>query len=196
MTEAFPKSAAAFRTRGLVETKMDQYTDAVRSFNRAVELDPSSVDARLGLASAQWGAGMRMDAQAAFEALVKQHPRNAEVHETYGTLLLEGVPDDAAETRAAALLKTAVELDANRAEAHYQLGSLALKRDQTADALRHLEAAARLMPRESKIQFALARLYRRLGRADDSANAMRRYEELKTGEGRASPQAELRTQGK
>ena len=196
MTEAFPKSAAAFRTRGLVETKMDQYTDAVRSFKRAVALDPSSLDAHLGLASAQWGAGMHRDAQTAFERLVKQHPRDAEVHEAYGAVLLEGAADDTTETRAAMLLKTALELDANRAEAHYQLGNLALKQDQTADAFRHLEAAARLTPRESKIQFALGRLYRRLGRAEDAANAMRRYEELKTAEGRGSPQAELRTQGK
>ena len=196
VTEAFPKSAAAFRMRGLVETKMNQYTDAVRSYRRASELDPSSLDAHLGLASAQWGAGRCAEAQAAFEVLVKQHPRNAELQETYGTLLLEGVPDDAAEARAAALLKTAVELDGNRTEAHYQLGNLALNQSQAAEALLHLETAARLAPRESKIQFALVRLYRRLGRADDATNAMRRYEELKAGEGRANPQAALGTQGK
>ena len=195
ITEAFPKSAAAFRMRGLVETKMNQYTDAVRSYRRAGELDLSSLDAHLGLASAQWGAGRRAEAQAAFEVLVKQHPRNAEVQETYGTLLLEGVPDDAAEARAAALLKTAVELDGNRTEARVPRRKSGPETGHP-EALRHLETAARLAPRESKIQFALARLYRRLGRADDAADAMRRHEELKAGEGRANPQAALGTQGK
>jgi Flp pilus assembly protein TadD len=93
--------------------------------------------------------------------------------------LLDSAPDDAAETRAAALLKTAVELNPNRAEPHYRLGNLALKNGSTEDALQHLELAARLAPRESKIQFALARLYRRLGRSDEAASAMSQYEKLK-----------------
>ena len=179
MTEAFPKSSLAFFTEGEVQLKMSHYTDAVQSYRRAIELDPSLVDAQAGLASAQWGAGMRTQAQSSFEILIKQHPRDADLPETYATLLLDSAPDDVAETHAAALLKTAVDLDPDRVEAHYRLGNLALKNGATGDALQHLETAARLAPEESKIQFALARLYRRLGRADDAANAMSRYEKLK-----------------
>jgi tetratricopeptide (TPR) repeat protein len=179
MTKAFPKSSLAFATRAQVQLKMSQYTDAVEDYRRAIELDASSQDARVGLASAQWGAGMRAEAQAGFERLLKQSPRDAALYETYATLLLDSAPDDAAETRAAALLKTAVELNPNRAEPHYRLGNLALKNGSTEDALQHLELAARLAPRESKIQFALARLYRRLGRSDEAASAMSQYEKLK-----------------
>jgi predicted Zn-dependent protease len=182
MTAAFPPSASAFCTQGQVLLKVSQYTDAVRAYRRAVELDPSSLDAPIGLASAQWGAGMRAEAQSGFETLIKQHPHDAAVYETYAALLLDSAPDDASETRAGVLLKTAVNLDAMRAESHYRLGNLALKNEATAEALQQLETAARLAPRESKIQFALARLYRRLGRADDAATAMRRYEELKAAE--------------
>lgn len=176
---AFPASASALRMQGQVLLKVSQYTDAVRAYRRAVELDPSSLDAQIGLASAQWGAGMRAEAQSGFEKLIKQHPRDAAVHETYAALLLDSVPDDASETRAGMLLKTAVNLDATRAESHYRLGNLALKNSAAAEALQEFETAARLAPRESKIQFALARLYRRLGRADDAAAAMQRFEELK-----------------
>lgn len=179
MTNTFPKSALAFLTEAGVELKMSQYTDAVHSYHHAIELAPSSLDARSGLASAQWGAGMRTEAQSGFEALIKEHPRNASLCETYASLLLDSSPDDAAEAHAAALLKTAVDLDPNRAEAHYRLGNLALKSGSSDDALQHLETAARLSPDESRIQFALARLYRRLNRAQDATNAMDRYERLK-----------------
>jgi cytochrome c-type biogenesis protein CcmH/NrfG len=125
---------------------------------------------------------MRIEAQSGFEALIKQHPRDAAIYETYAALLLDSAPDNASEARASALLKTAVNLDATRAESHYRLGNLALKNEATAEALQQLETAARLAPRESKIQFALARLYRRLDRAGDAATAMRRCEELKAAE--------------
>ena len=179
MTKIFPKSALAFLTEAQVQLKMSQYIDAVQAYRRAIELEPSSLDAQAGLASAQWGAGMRAEAQSGFDRLIKQHPRDAFLYETYATLLLDSTPDDAAENHAAALLKTAVDLDPSRVESHYRLGNLALKNGSSGDALQHLETAARLAPGESKIQFALARLYRRLGRADDTTNAMSRYEKLK-----------------
>ena len=179
MTEAFPKSSLAFSTEGEVQLRMSQYTDAVQAYRRAIELEPSSLDAQAGLASAQWGAGMRTEAQSSFEILIKQHPRDADLPETYATLLLDSAPDDVAETHAAALLKMAVDLDSGRVESHYRLGNLALKNGSSEDALQHLETAAHLAPEESKIQFALARLYRRLGRANDATNAMSRYEKLK-----------------
>ncbi len=179
MTKAFPKSALALLTEAQVELKMSQYTDAVQSYRRAAALEPKSLDAQAGLASAQWGAGMRTEAQSGFELLIKQYPRAATLYETYATLLLDSAPDDAAEAHAAALLKTAVDLDAGRVESQYRLGNLALKNGSTGDALQHLETAARLAPEESKIQFALARVYRRLGRADEAAHAMNRYEKLK-----------------
>jgi tetratricopeptide (TPR) repeat protein len=182
MTAEFPASASAFETLGRALLKVSQYTDAVRAYRRAVELVPSSLAAQIGLASAQWGSGMRTEGQSGFEALIQQYPRDASVYETYATLLLDSAPNTAAETRSAMLLKTALTLDATRAESHYRLGSLALKNQVNADALQHLETAARLAPRESKIQFALARLYRRLGRVSDATQAMRRYEELQAPE--------------
>jgi tetratricopeptide (TPR) repeat protein len=179
MTKAFPRSAAAFRTEAQVQLKMSQYTDAVQAYRRAIEFDPSSLDAQIGLASALWGGGMRAEAQSKFELLIKQHPGDAIPYETYATLLLDSAPDDAAEAHAAALLKTAVDLDPSRVESHYRLGNVALNNGSADDARQHLETAARLAPGESKIQFALARLYRRLGRAEDAASAMSRYEKLK-----------------
>ena len=195
MVDALPASERAFRAKGMVEMKMNQFTDAVRSYTRAVELDSSSLDAKTGLASAQWAAGMRAEAGVAFQSLIRNNPRDAAVHEAYGTLLLESAIDEAGEAQGAALLKTAIKLDASRVEAHYQLGNLALQRGQTEDARKYLETAARLEPRQSRIPFALARLYRRLGRAHSAAKAMQLYEKLKAEEtGAAVRESSVRMQ--
>jgi len=192
--EAFPRSESAYRAQGMVEMKLDLFTDAVRSYSRAVELDTKSLDAAVGLASAKWSAGMRGEAEAEFQTLLKQHPRDASVYEAYGTLLLTGATDDAAQGRAAALLDKAVKLDSSRAESHYQLGILDLKKsdlkkgpadaspDSLRQALEQLETAARLGLNESKVHYALARVYRRLGRENDAAKEMQAYQKLKAAE--------------
>jgi tetratricopeptide (TPR) repeat protein len=180
--QAFPRSEPAYRAKGMVEMKMDLFTDAVGSYSRALNLNPQSLEAAVGLASAKWSAGMRGEAEAEFQRLLKQHPRNASVYEAYGSLLLSGATDDATEDRAAALLAKAVQLDGSRPEAHYQLGVVNLKKSDPKRALEQLETAARLGLNESKIHYALARVYRRLGRENDAAKEMEAYQKLKAAE--------------
>jgi Flp pilus assembly protein TadD len=82
------------------------------------------------------------------------------------------------------MLRLALALDRSLPEAHYQLGNLALKNGQPAQALRHLEAAARLNPDSAKVHFALARVYRRLNRSQDASREMGLFEKLKGNEPR------------
>ncbi|MGI8958800.1 MAG: tetratricopeptide repeat protein [Bryobacteraceae bacterium] len=197
--EAFPRSEPAYRDKGMVEMKMNQFTDAVRSYSRAVDLDPKSLDAAVGLASAKWAAGMHAQAEAEFQVLLKQHPREARVYEAYATSLLTGTDDTPTQGRVEALLKKAIELDNSGAEPHYQLGMLALKKsdlkkdstgasaDSLRQALEQLETAARLGLNDSKIHYALARVYRRLGHEDKAVREMQTYQELKAAEGTLNP---------
>jgi tetratricopeptide (TPR) repeat protein len=168
----------------MVQMKMDQFTDAIRSYSRAVELDPSIRDAQVGLASAKWAAGMRAEAEVQFQNLLKQYPRDAAVYESYGTSLLNSATDSAMLSHASVLLRKAVELDNSRAEAHYQLGLLELKKngvDVSPESLRQalvqLQTAVRLGLDENKIHYALARVYRRLGRDEEAAREMHLYEQ-------------------
>jgi tetratricopeptide (TPR) repeat protein len=101
--------------------------------------------------------------------------------------------DDAMFRRAADLLKKAASLDASRAETHYQLGLLELKRNEaevTLESLRQalgeLQTAARLGLNDSKIHYALARVYRRLGREAEATSEMQLYQKLKESEGHSN----------
>jgi tetratricopeptide (TPR) repeat protein len=183
-TAAFPDSAAAFEFQGLIETGVGQFTDAVHSYARAVQLDSSRPDAVLGLAQAQFTAGMSKDAAASFEKGMKQFPRDARFPAQYAEALLRQAEtgDAQAETKAEQLLRSALALDPSLSEAHYQLGNLALKKDLMTEAQRHLEQAVKLDARHAQAHFALSRVYRRLGRKDESAREMELYENLKNTE--------------
>lgn len=186
-TGSFPNSAEAFELQGLVEMEVGQFTDAVRSYTRAVQLDPSRPDGILGLAQAQFAAGMSKDAAVKFEAGIRRFPKDARIKAQYAVALLRQseTGDAAAEARAEQLLRAALALDPSLPEAHYQLGNLALKKGLMSEAQQHLEQAVKLDTHNGPAHFALSRVYRRLGRKEESAREMELYDALKGAESQA-----------
>ena len=192
---AFPGSSRAFVLKGSIELAAILFTDAVDSFSRARELDPSSLDASIGLARAQFGSGMTQQAQATLERAIANFPKKAPFELELAQMLLKEAEtgDEDARTRAEQLLKSAVVLDDTLAEAHYQLGELELGRSQAQRALIHLEKAAKLNPASAKIHFALSRAFRRLGRNEEAAKELALYDKLKEQETSRAPDAPAET---
>ena len=178
---ALPSVPSAFLFKGSVELKVGQFTDALASYSQAQQLEPSSPDAALGVARAKAAAGMTKDAIVNFESGIKEFPKDAQFQLYYGVLLVQQseTGDASAEAHAAELLKSAVKIDPDLAEAHYQLGNLALKNGDNSAALTHLERAEKLDGDSQETHFALSRVYRRLGREQDAAREMDLYNKLK-----------------
>jgi Flp pilus assembly protein TadD len=82
------------------------------------------------------------------------------------------------EARAVSLLEKALALDNQLAGAHYELGKYLLGKDKVQLALVHLEAAAKLDPRDSRAALSLAGAYRRLGRNAEAGEQLRKFKEL------------------
>jgi tetratricopeptide (TPR) repeat protein len=185
-TEAFPTSARAFSLKGAVELEMEQYTDSIRSYAQAVRIEPGYPEGLLGLAEAQSAASMTGEAEATLDKARRQFPTDARFPLEDGLILLKEADSGniIARSRAEQMLRLALALDRSLPEAHYQLGNLTLKNGQPAQALRHLEAAARLNPDSAKVHFALARVYRRLNRSQDASREMGLFEKLKGNEPR------------
>ena len=80
------------------------------------------------------------------------------------------------------MLKTAISLDGLLADSYYALGNLALNKDKPGEALGYVETAAKLKPDSSKVHYALARAYRRLGRNDEYGREIRAFQTLKAHE--------------
>ena len=177
---AFPASANALVLLGSVEFASERFTDAAKTYSRALGIDRSNVEAILGLAKAQAAAGMGREAKATLEEAMKKFPGKASFELELALLLLkENDEKSNSQVRAEHLLGAAAKHDPMLAEAQSQLGELALRRGQTAVALTYLENAVRLSPDSARAHFALARGYRRAGRVEEAARETGVYEKLK-----------------
>ena len=182
--EAAPSSYRAFAVKGMAEMRMQRYTDSAKSYARAAELNPNAAEVNLGLAMSLWAAGHIAESFATFEQGLKRFPGDAYHCVEYGRLLLKSAKpnDSTTETRAIALLQTALKLKPVLPEAHYLLGDLALRRGKPEEALVDLEQAVKLDPEGTKIHFALFRTYRRLGRKEEAAREEEAFQKLKVKE--------------
>ena len=126
---------------------------------------------------------MRQDAAATFEAGLKKFPNDAMHRQAYGVLLARMAESgEAPAERAVKMLESALALDPSLAEAHYQLGSLALAGNDAASAALHFETAARNGLDDSRLHYATARALRRLGKTDESARHMDLFRQRKQSE--------------
>jgi Flp pilus assembly protein TadD len=80
---------------------------------------------------------------------------------------------------ALALLRSALRLRPDFADARYLLGKILLAQGSTPEALEHLQAAARLAPEDANVHFQLAQAYEKAGRRELAQQEFARYRELK-----------------
>jgi tetratricopeptide (TPR) repeat protein len=179
----FPKSPRAFLMLGLFETRNQQNVLAVEAYRKAAALDPDSADASVGLAVAQSSAGLVKDAEVTLTAGLERFPKDAIHRQAYGVLLAKMAESGSATVdRAVELLRQALAIDPSLAEAHYQLGAIALAGEDAAAALQEFEAAARNGLDDSRLHYGMARALRRLGRQQEAALQMDKFRERKQAE--------------
>lgn len=181
MVAAFPQSSDASAFLGSVEFAGESFTDAARSYSKALELNNDNVDAIVGLARAQAAAGAADQAKKTLQEAMQRFPRKA-VFELELALLLLGEGEhlgSSQQARAEVLLRAAAKHNPNLVEVQYQLGTLALRRGQTAVATAHFENEVKNSPDSAKAHFSLARAYRRAGRTEDAARETAVYDKLK-----------------
>jgi cytochrome c-type biogenesis protein CcmH/NrfG len=87
-TTTLPQSARLFALRGSIETKVGQFTDAVASYTRAVQIDSSRSNSIAALAEARFSAGLIKEATATFASAIKRFPKDAHGRLSYGAALL------------------------------------------------------------------------------------------------------------
>ncbi len=177
---SFPDSSDVLSVKGSIELKLQYFNDAVASYGKAAKLQDSA-GARRGLATAQWKVGMHERAAVTFEEAIRQFPRDARTYQVYGTLLLE---DGSLESkrRAVDLFQHALALNEAAVEPRYQLANLELEDGKPEQARAYLESAIQFAPKDSRLHFALSRVYRRLGRDADANKEMEIYQKLKAEE--------------
>lgn len=177
----FPSSSRVYSMKGSVELKMYLLTEALKSYSRAVELDPNYPRAVLGLALTQWNMDRNDDAARSFEEGLRKFPRDGFFLLKYALFLLNAPGERGPEqvARIKNLLKKSEELDGSMAETHFQLGNLAMRENNFEEAMSELQTAAKLDPDLSKVHLALSRVYRRAGREQDAEAETALHRKLK-----------------
>ena len=168
---------------GLFQTKSQQNVAATATYLRARQLAPDSVGAAVGLGVAAASAGLPDQATAAFEQALQKFPENSTALQAFGVFLLrEAEVGRADSSQALRLLEKAIALDPGAVEAHFQLGSVALKDGHPERALDHLRKAVALGLDDSRVHYALARAYRRLGNTIEADRELARFHQRKDAE--------------
>jgi tetratricopeptide (TPR) repeat protein len=181
--QKFPRSAPLTIGLGIAEYSQGSYDQAVRTLCAAVEIDPTDhrpflfLGEMYGVSPALADEVTRRMAQ--FVAL---HPRSALAHYYYAVNLRQGKREARAAGEAEqieALLKRAIALDSQLAQAHFELGSLYADQQQYPAAIAALSRAVTLNPGMEKAHYRLGQLYQRTGQARLAAQAMETFQRLK-----------------
>jgi len=142
-------------------------------------LDSSNVDAILGVAVVHFIAGESDAAIAEYKAGISRFPNDARFYVACAEMLMASPDSLKLQTQAQGLLQRAVKLAPQSAEAHYQLGQLAMQQSRLKDAEAEFLLSLQSDPDRSKTHFALSVLYRRMGRTEDATKEFVLYQDLK-----------------
>lgn len=177
-----PNDARPWIWKAHVNLQANAYEDAIENYTHASKLDSSNAEAILGLATVHFVVGQNDAAVAEYKTGIEKFPNDARFYIGYAETLLASPDSRKLQAQAETLLENAVKLAPQSAEAHYQLGQLALQQSRLNDAERHLLIALQLEPNQSKSHFALSVLYRRMKRTDDATKQFAIYQDLKRAE--------------
>jgi TolB-like protein/Tfp pilus assembly protein PilF len=157
--------------------------EAQKAFERALEIDPRSADARIGVATVLvgnvidgWSKSLEHDQERAERLLLEALEQNASssmAHYAMGTL--RRVQMRLAEARIE--LETSIALDRNNARAHYRLGQTLIFMGRPEAAIPHIEKAMQLNPHDpnlAALYWGLGTCYLFLGDLNQSVDFLRR----------------------
>ncbi len=164
-------------------TSRGKYSDAVASFCRAVDLDPS--DPRpYDFLGEIYGVAPELASEVTgrLAGFVKSHPQNAMAHLYYALSLWRGErarsePDDLRLVET--LLKRAVTLDPKLARGFLELGILLSDQERYAEAIEHLRRATTLQSGVAQAHYRLAQAYRRTGQTALAEQQLEIFQQLK-----------------
>ncbi|MFN7997733.1 MAG: tetratricopeptide repeat protein [Bryobacteraceae bacterium] len=158
------------------------YPCAAEALLEAVKLKPDSAPAYFLLGEAYESAGSLQPAiLAALETYLSKKPRDAWAYYHYALILYaKAAANGSGDFRGVtANLAEALRINPSMAEAHMQMGIIALAQDRTQEAIRSLERAVSLDPDLAVAHYRLGLAYRQSGESARAKQEMDRFRVLK-----------------
>ena len=158
-----------------------KFDEAIASYQKALEIEPDSVEALNRLGEVYFVRGRLAEALAVCQQALKIQPDFAVGYKTLGNVLQGQGKIDAA-IRA---YSKAVEIKPEFAEAHSNLGSMFYKQGRLESAVSCYERALELKPELVAVHSNLGKVLQQLGRLDEAVACWRKAMELSPGSGSA-----------
>jgi len=161
--------------------------EAQRAFEHALEIDPRSVDARIGVALVLAGnlvnghsSSVHEDQARAEKLLLEALERDVNRSMVHGAMgLLRQAEDRQAEVQAE--LETAIALDRNNAWAVRQLAVMFMFTGQPESCIGHIQRALKLDPRDGQAYMILGKCHLLLGNVDEALPLFRKADAMMPG---------------
>jgi tetratricopeptide (TPR) repeat protein len=138
---------------------LGSYSDSIRAFDRSVKLDPSFQEPQAYLAQIYSQKNILEAAQLEFEKSISTQPEKI-------AGLMKGIEDaqkEMNESKTVSLLDQMIELNAELANAQYQLSKIYDKEGRIQEAKALLESSVNINPQQLEAQLTLGRLMKRMG---------------------------------
>lgn len=173
--EAAPAAAEPHRLKGWLLERVNRADEAVKSYQRALELDPKLVAARLSLVEILLGRSSAPEALPHLELLGEQAPDRPDVMARTGQCkLLLGELDEARRLMEAALVKMPKD-----APLLVALARLELSAGDPAKAEQYLGRVLKADPADVEAQFTLISALQLQGKHEEGKAARARYDQVK-----------------
>ena len=182
-TQKYPQSAKLRVGLGVAYYSLGQYDQALDALCQAVDLDPKDTRALDFLGKMYNIAPEKADeVTRRLARFAREYPNNAAANYYYALSLrgrtAQGHSPDAGR-QAGDLLRKAIKLKPDWAEAHYQLGLLYEDQALSNDAIHEYQTAVRLQPSLATPHYRLAQLYRKKGQQQLAQSEFHVFEALK-----------------
>jgi len=176
-----PANSRAWDHRGLALDDLGREKEAISSFRRAIEIDPSSAPALSNLARVLSRRGEHEAAIACYRRAVEIAPRSVPIRHNLSIVLQKAGRDAEAERE----LRETLRLDPRHGKACASLGRLLARQGRRDEALRFFERAAEIHPNSPTAWSDLGSALAALGRNAEAERCFREVLRLKPGDAEA-----------
>ena len=170
-----PNSVLAHQLSGEVMESMNNFDGAVVEFKKAVDLAPQMPGSHYKLGNAYWNLSQWDAAAEQFRSELALEAGNCMAEWELGSTILQ---QNGSAAEALKQEDDAIAHCPKLADARVDRARALVKLDRGAEAVTDLEQAEKVNPGDSTIHFLLARVYRSLGRPQDSQREMQIYSKL------------------